>query len=269
MSAIELEEWICPHCEQTNYYHPPRCHHCAKDRRSAEGTATDHMRTKESALNRDRTDASSTDLRKRIIFLSVVGLALVTWIYLIWQYRKWDAQWGSINVLVPTLLAALVLIWKINRLNWFHDRGTPTRLRFMIIPIIAFILCAGLGIYFTEPIESGGSVTRSGSSVQSGGSAKTETGRNPDYQYDYGRTRAGGYYLWSDLFELGGGAGDVAGGAGDLDEGCLVLLLVLLVIALIIGSVVIPHFWALATFLFLVIMAMVAYREWRFGENYQ
>jgi hypothetical protein len=139
----------------------------------------------------------------------------------------------------------------------------------MIIPIIAFLLCAGLGIYFTEPIESGGSVTRSGSSVQSGRSAPSTDRRNPNYQYDYGRTRAGGYYLWSELFELGGGAGDVAGGAGDLDEGCLVLLLVILVILLIIGSVVIPHFWAMATFMFLVIMAMVAYREWRFGGNYQ
>jgi hypothetical protein len=167
------------------------------------------------------------------------------------------------------LLVAAILIWRITRLNWFHDRGTPTRLRFKILPIIAFILCAGLGIYFTEPLESGGSITRSGNPAQSGGPAPTGNRRSSTYQYDCSRTRAGGSYLWSALFDLGGGAGDVAVGAGDLDEGCVILLLVALVVMLIVGSVLIPHFWALATFLLLVIMAMVAYREWRFGEKYQ
>lgn len=269
MSAIKLEEWTCPHCEHANCYHPTRCHHCAKDRRSSEGTATGDLRTDENEILHSRGDKNSTDHRKRVIFLSVIALALVAWIYLIWEYRKWDAQWGSINILVPTFVVAAILIWWINRLNWFHDRGIATRWRFLIIPMIAFIFCAGFGIYFTEPIESGGSITRSGSSVRSDGSSPSADRRSSDYQYDYGRTRAGGNFLWYSLFELGSGAGDVVAGAGDMDEGCILLLLVILAVLLIIGSVVIPHFWALTSFVFLVIMAMVAYREWRYGENYQ
>jgi hypothetical protein len=58
---------------------------------------------------------------------------------------------------------------------------------------------------------------------------------------------------------LGGGIDDA-----DVDEGCFAILLVILVIALILGSVMIPHFWIGATFVLPVIMAMVAYREWRY-----
>jgi len=39
------------------------------------------------------------------------------------------------------------------------------------------------------------------------------------------------------------------------------------VIMLIIGSVVIPHFWILSTLLLVVIMAMVALREWQLVEH--
>jgi hypothetical protein len=124
----------------------------------------------------------------------------------------------------------------------------------MIIPVIGFIVCAWAGIYFTEPIEPGGSVT----------SADRSQGRHSaDYQNNFHLSRASEFFLWSSIWDIGEGAADAADG----DEGCLLLMLVLLVVLLIAGSFVIPHFWVLATFVLLVTMAIFSYREWRLLEQ--
>ena len=142
--------------------------------------------------------------------------------------------------------------------TWYRDLNSPTRWRIIIIPVAGFVLCAGGGFYFTEPIESGGAVTRSDNRAGSAVLASAVDRRSPDYRYDYSHSRASDYYLFSSILDLGGGIDDV-----DVDEGCFAILLVMLVIALILGSIMIPHFWFLATFVLLVIMAMIAYREWR------
>jgi len=263
MPASDLDGWICPQCGRTNYYHPSHCGHCDYELGSSESTINDSPAPRRDPF-RYRLEEDAAFLQKRVIFLSLTGLALIAWLYLIWEYRKWGARWGPINVMVPALIAAAVIAIWISRRNWFRERGNPTRWRFMIIPVTGFIVCAAAGIYFTEPIEVGGTVTRSGDRVENDRSTAAVNRRSPNYQYDYGLTRASRFYLASSLFDLGEGAGSVA---DDVDEGCLLFLLVILVIVLIIGSFVIPHFWALATFVLLVIMALITYREWRLLES--
>ena len=267
MSTSEADGWICPQCGQTNYYHPTSCRYCPFGRRMLDSSSTGGVITTEKNQFRNHEGERDADHQRRIIYVCMSGFALSTWFYLIWEYHKWDAQWGSISVFVPASILALFVGWWISRRSWFIEKDSPTRWRFMIIPLVGFILCAVSGIYFTEPIERGGSVTRSGSTVSREATSASVNRRSSEYVYNYGRSRAGSTYLWSSLFDIGSEAGDFVDGAGDLDEGCLVLLLVLLVIMLIIGSVVVPHFWILSTFLLVIVMAMVTFREWRLVEH--
>lgn len=267
MSTSEADGWICPQCGQTNYYHPTRCRYCPYGRRMLDKSSTGGVITTERNQFHSHEGERDVDHQRRIIYVCVSVFALTTWIYLIWEYHKWDAQWGSISVFVPASILALFVGWWISRGSWFIEKDGPTRRRFMIVPMVGFILCAASGIYFTEPVERGGSVTRSGSTVSREATISSGDRRSSEYAYNYGRSRAGSTYLWASLFDLGSGAGDFVDGAGDLDEGCLLLLLVLLVIMLIIGSVVVPHFWILSTFLLVVVMAMVTFREWRLVEH--
>jgi hypothetical protein len=245
MSVSKKEEWYCPKCGTSNYYLPNRCYQCGARR---DWTSSRNHKVVFGL------DTPITNARKRIIFTSLTSLALLVWLYLVWSYHKWDAQWGPFNVLIPALLVAAIISWWISRRSWFRDSTMPTRWRFMIIPVIGFIVCAWAGIYFTEPIEPGGSVT----------SADRSQGRHSaDYQYNFHLSRASEFFLWSSIWDIGEGAADAADG----DEGCLLLMLVLLVVLLIAGSFVIPHFWVLATFVLLVTMAIFSYREWRLLEQ--
>jgi hypothetical protein len=88
----------------------------------------------------------------------------------------------------------------------------------IIIPAAGFILCAGGGIYYTEPIERGGSVTHSDNRAGSAILASAVDRRSPAYRYDYSHSRASDYYLFSSILDLGGGIDDV-----DVDEGCCVV----------------------------------------------
>jgi len=221
MSATELDGWICPRCGLTNYYHPRRCSHCPEGRRTSAGSKLDRSPHVKREKNSRPADLSEIEGRKKIAFLGSTLLAFASWLYLIWEFHKWDAKWGSMHIGIPTLVAAAVIGGWLYRRDWYQDRTNPTGWKFMIIPLIGFA-----------------------------------------YRYDYDRSRASDVYLFSSLFDLG----ELAEGAGDMDESCLILLFIGLVILLIIGSAVVPHFWALSTFVLLVIMAMMAYREWRLVE---
>ncbi len=275
MSTSYFEGWKCPRCGQNNGDQHTICSQCdynlslsnskSSGDRSEESVASSYPR--EISVDRFIGQSPKTaevisrnvDSRIRNSSLVVVSVSAVIWVYLAWEFHKWDAQWGPINVLIVALVAAALIGWWISRRAWYRDRSITTRWRLIIIPVAGFILCASGGIYFTEPIEAGGAVTRSDSRAGSAVLASAVDRRSPNYRYDYSLSRASDYYLFSSILDLGGGIDDV-----DADEGCFAILLVILVIALILGSVMIPHFWIGATFVLLVIMAMVAYREWRY-----
>jgi hypothetical protein len=114
----------------------------------------------------------------------------------------------------------------------------------MIIPAVAFVFCAAAGIHFTEPSQG-----RSGTVISRG---------SPDYRYDYRESRAGDFYILSTLFDIGSSANEI-----DVDEECALVLIFFAAIALILGSIFVPHFWVLSTFLMHVAMVLFTYREWR------
>ena len=211
-------------------------------------------------LLQDHLNKDAVGRRKCISFLSLTSVVLIAWLYLIYEYRKWDAQWGCFNILVVSILVAIAQVWWISRRRWVSDLNSPTQWRFMIIPMVGFVLCASLGIYFTEPMEAGGSVTRYDNRSSTDEPTLVVDRRSPDYQYDYSGSRASRFYLLSSAWDLVEGVGYVG---EDLDEAGLFILLVIIVIVLIFGSFLIPHFWTLATFMILVMMAIVTYKEWR------
>jgi hypothetical protein len=179
------------------------------------------------------------------------AVAFIVWLYLVWEFHKWDAQWGCANVIIVGLAAAFGAGWLLLSTYWYHDHGQPTGRHLHALVVAGFIICAAAGIYFTEPIEHGGSVTRAGESPTAADR------RSADYRYDYSRTRAADYYIFSTLLDLGSGVADID------DEAGAVILIVLLVVALIFGSALVPHFWVAATLVLIVLMALFAYREWR------
>lgn len=188
--------------------------------------------------------SSQRNSRKRYVFLALACLSLFTWAALVTEFHKWGARWGGIHVVIIAVVAAAVMgIWLVRR-RWFTKRNRSTDWRFMIIPAVAFVLCAGAGILFTEPAR--------------GRSNAASDTRTSEHQSDSGQSSAGDGYFFASILDLGSSAADA-----DVDEGCLLVLLAVLAIALIFGSLFIPHFWVLATFLMTAAMALFTYREWQ------
>jgi hypothetical protein len=260
MSASNSDDWLCANCGRQVPNHLRRCQYCEFPRmgqtRSRTTTAS-AARAIPSEARRDGTASARPDPRIRTISLASLSLLSMAWIYLLWDYHKWDAQWGSFSVLLVALAAAACLGLLISGRAWYRDRTRRTGWRLVTIPPIAFVVCAAAGIYFTEPVEFGGSTTRSGSRLNEPGTAAEVDRRSPDYRYDYRHSRAGLYEL--DLFL------DLLffGDFGDGDDACGIVALILLIVVLVIASFLLPHFWVLSTFVLLVIMGLVAYREWR------
>ena len=179
MSATELDGWICPKCGQTNYYHPGRCGYCPDGRRTSVDGKLDSSPTVGREKQSRLTDLSEIEDRKKIAFLGSTLLAFASWLYLIWEFHKWDAKWGAMHIGIPTLVVTLLVGGWIYRKSWFRDSAKPTRYRYLVIPLVGFLFCASAGIYFTEPVERGGIVTRSGNSVGAGTTAQIVSRRSP------------------------------------------------------------------------------------------
>jgi hypothetical protein len=192
--------------------------------------------------------------RKQLLFLAVAVAFFLAWTALVVKYHKWDAQWAWANVPAVAVLAAIAAVWWVRHQAWYWAAEKPARLRVLLIPAAGFVFCALVGIYFTEPIEAGGLMTRSGEISPLAAERTGVAG-----SYDYGETRAGNWAILADLADLG----DFAGSGGDGDELCFILFLVILVIVLVVGSFFIPHFWVLGTLVLVAIMALVAYREFQ------
>ena len=57
----------------------------------------------------------NADSRKRNVSLLLVTLSSFARLFLVWEFRKWDAQWGPVNVFIIALVAAAVIGWWISR----------------------------------------------------------------------------------------------------------------------------------------------------------
>jgi F0F1-type ATP synthase assembly protein I len=185
------------------------------------------------------------------LVLSIVFVALVL------AYAKLDATWGGIPVLIPTAIAIFFAIFVMTQSRWYRRRSFRTPAGTFLVPLAGIVVATSLGIYMTEPLEAGGSSAYQRATASGG----------PAAAYDYSATRA--YWIYLDWFTPGSteaGIPNIDIGSCDGDE-CLVLLLIIalvvVTVSLVVGSILIPHFWVLAGFTLLTIMGMIALRELR------
>ncbi len=174
--------------------------------------------------------------------------------YLLIHFDKWEAQWGSFNVLLLGLIVAVIGAVLLIKTRWFQYRPIRTPGWIIATPLIAFVICALLGVYYAEP----------------GKRARGENYSGSDYRWTDtrgSRTGIADTWLYSDT-------GDTLSWIGmpdcDGDEcGYLVLGLVILLVAIIcvIGSALIPHFWIVATLLLLAIVMVQTARELIFSPH--
>jgi hypothetical protein len=173
--------------------------------------------------------------------------AILLFAILVW-YKKWEASWGPLNVLVVSAAIVAVTLVVGIKSQWFQVRRRRIGRRVFLIPLAGLVLSVGLGLYLAEPREFGGRTRISG--LQSEENRRSATGASQD--------RFLGITVWDSLdlvdFDCDG-------------EGCLVLILILIVVVCVVSSAFIPHFWVLAGHLLLAIMALMALRELLFSEK--
>jgi hypothetical protein len=181
-----------------------------------------------------------------IMVAVTIVAAIVLLVFLIW-YKKWEASWGPVNILlISAVMVAIALVVGL-RSRWFQHRQGRSRYLLFLIPVAGLMLTAGLGLYFTEPREFGG------------------------------RTRSTGYASEGDRWAASRASGwDILGTTDDDDEEvdvscegeeCLVMYLIMLVIVCVAASMFIPHYWVVAAHLLLTIMALIAVRELLVSER--
>lgn len=181
-----------------------------------------------------------------VVVTSLTFLGLFTCIFL---FRKWQATWtGCLNVLVASVLAGFIIGFIGLTTKWFQVRKKRFSWGIFLIPLSAFALSAFLGIYYAEPeIKS---------------ARDLPVNQSADYQYTNTGTR---------INQVDGeGAFSIMDGAMDIDcddEGCLVLVLLVVAIACIVASAFIPHFWVVATTILWVIMLLITMRELLYREG--
>lgn len=195
---------------------------------------------------------------KKVLYPGLIAFLVLTWLLLMTEYHKWGAEWWGVNILIYSVVIVPLIVWGLSRMYWFQSRYRETSWKMFMIPAVAFVLCALLGIYFTEPIEVGGEMTRADRN-------------SADYDYDYGHSRSGGFYY----YYFGGSSSASSNSSSsdwdfdsDMDgEGMAYLILILLVILIILASAFVPHFWVLATLTCLAIMGLMVWRDSNLKER--
>lgn len=178
-------------------------------------------------------------------------IALIWEIWLIFFFRKWNAEWFGVSVLLISTIVAIGTAILCFRSEWFQDRYERLSKRIFIIPAVGFAICALLGSYYAEP-QGYGQLSPLEQDMLARSEQYSQESRGSQFFYMMGRSASSS----SSSIEF------------DCDEeGCLVILLMIIVIVSVIGSALIPHFWLLATMLLLTIMLMVSLRELLFYKK--
>jgi hypothetical protein len=191
------------------------------------------------------------DLKKGYItFVHISGLLLITltigFAVLVSMFSKFSARWGSIPVLIPTLIVLGFTTWALTGSRWFNSKADRTPPIIFIILFIGMILSLALGITKTENINRG---------------LRTPIG---EYDYDYRAEQA--MYLATDN---GPTIVDFSFGMiSDCDgDACLWLVVIVLVLVatviLVAGSASIIHFWFFSGSILLCGMWIIFLRELR------
>ncbi len=200
----------------------------------------------------DISDLRSGTITTTHMFVALTLAAAVIEIGLLLWYRKVDAAWGPINVLLAALIVVVVTLILSLRADWFQYRRYRLAPIFYIVPAIGWLICCAIGVLYAEPAEYGGRSQMERAQVVETG----ETQRSP---------QPGAKYVF---FRAGDMAGDVLFNLDCDDEGCLLVLLIVVVAVSVLASAAIPHFWVVATLLLLTLMALITLRELLYSDDF-
>ncbi len=191
------------------------------------------------------------DLKQgNITFVHVSGILLIVltlgFAVLVSMFSKFSARWGSIPVLIPTLIVLGLTTLTLTTTSWFNSKADRTPPIIFIILFIGMIISLALGITKTENINRG---------------LRTPIG---EYDYDY-RAEQAMYLATDNGFTI---VDFSFGMISDCDEDfCLWLVIIILVLVatviLVAGSASIIHFWFFSGSIFLCGMWIIFLRELR------
>jgi hypothetical protein len=180
----------------------------------------------------------------------LLGIVLLVFSFFVFRFHKVEAMWGSIPVVITAFISMLALAWFIPRTRWFQHSHDHTPMGIFLIPLIGFIISLWRGLARMENFG----VFRA---------TPTEPAR-------YNTVRASGILVQgaSDAADMGLSI-SLPRCDGDACAAYLVVGLIILVLILIVGSAVIPHFWLLSSSLLLGIMALIAFHDLRLRPKSQ
>lgn len=186
------------------------------------------------------------------------------------HYRKIEAFWGAIPVVLIAAVTVVCLAAGLLMTDWFRERYRRTGPKWSLTIIAGFALSLFLGVYFTEPLEYGAQSRNDKVAATMQQSSDEHPAAN-----DYSRSRTGVFY-YSNWASTGGSSASSSSGSsigsgfkcsGKSCEGIAYVLLIILVLILIIASAVIPHFWVVACATLLTMIWILFIRELLYYEQ--
>jgi hypothetical protein len=178
------------------------------------------------------------------------GVLSFVFTYLVNRFHKFEAMWGQIPVVVPTILVIVIGTWIVVRTEWFQDKINRTPVSVFLIPVAGILLSMILGVGFTEDIQH----------LRRAQKATEHTTYQP--------SELSLIYILDDgfnLFESGASLPSCT------DEECatvyLLIALVIITLVLVVGSAFIPHFWLFSGCIFEAIIAIIVIHEIRVRQK--
>jgi hypothetical protein len=206
-------------------------------------------------LIEDAIDDQEDLSRGNITFLHVSGFLVIVltigFAILVTMFSKFSARWGSIPVLIPTLIILSLTTLTMTKSRWFNSKAGRTPPIIFIILLLGMILSLALGITRTENINQ---------------AIRTPVG---EYDYDYRVEQA--MYLATDngLTIVDFSFGMISECDG---EDCLWMVVIILVLVatviLVAGSASIIHFWFFSGSILLCGMWIIFIRELRVRPDF-
>jgi hypothetical protein len=205
-------------------------------------------------LSDDWEAIRSLRLNKAIVMFGLSIALLIGEAYCLLKFEKWLSMWGPINVMLVSVIVAIIAGVLMFKTEWFQWRSERTPWWIFIVAAVGCLLCTGLGTYFAEPVEYGAPTRLEISAA--GGQAS---------HYDWSQTRASRIYIFNSTSSGGSGGSSSFSMPECKGKSCgylyLGILVVILVIICLVGSALIPHFWVLAVFLLFTVAFTIALRE--------
>lgn len=199
---------------------------------------------------------------KRFIFLLAGIVCSAAYVSQVASYQKLSAFWGSFSVVVVAIALAIVGAVIFFVIPWFTNEESAGW-GFIVLTTVVCLTAIFGGIYMTEPIERGATVSIAGQILP----------ENPGQhqEYAYANSRAGGRFY---SFFYGGGYYSTSSGGssvpstvaipkctGKACSGVAMVFLAVCAIIVLVGSFFVPHFWVAGGLMFLTFVWMLVIRE--------